>query len=145
MDNVMSRSPQPQAQRSNKVFLGGLNIRFDSVCRKFHHSLFPLGFLQPENCSHTNTSVTKIGQTCLLDPAVYQKPYLFVYLYIITSTPGSAVCNNTVSLFNSIINILSFWGCCDFSSREHSPSYFCVHSLPFYFLTAPARKDRVEV
>lgn len=88
---------------NSKAFLRRLSVSFDSVWRKFHHSLFSLRF-EPENCSHINNSVMKTGQTYLFDPVVHQKPYLFVYLYVITSTPCSPVCNNPASLFNSIIN-----------------------------------------
>lgn len=75
----------------------------------------------------------------LFDPLMYSKPYFHFYPYVTTLSPCWAICNNFISLLNSIYDkhteLLGCWGFC---IREHPTilNSFCLCLCCLYFFTA---------
>lgn len=79
---------------SGRAFPLDLPVDADSMCRKRLPHLSSPGYLRPEDYAVTEAASTEISSTCVLGPAVYHKPCLPVYLYILTTSPCLAICNN---------------------------------------------------
>lgn len=93
----------PRTHETGKAFQGS-EFKYWQCMQEMsvHHSFLLLNVYHLKTSPSTDTVPTKISWTCLIDPAVYSKPCLLVYLYVISLSPCSVVCNNLASLFNWI-------------------------------------------
>lgn len=106
----------------------GPSVNLIVCAENVHYGFLPLD-VYGQDCFPTETIPTDIGQTCLLDCAVYHKPFLLVQLYAITPTSHSS----------HSINMQSPW--CVEASLTHLSQLFCVCTClsVLHSLTAPVR------
>lgn len=105
-----SRSPIPQLHENGKAFLWFNCGHWLCVQKMFTFDFFPLDIYSLKTAP-TETAPPEISQTFLLDPALYHKPCLLVYLYEVTLPPYSTVQDQHSGLR----------GFCGFSIREPNP------------------------
>lgn len=122
--------------KTSGLWESDLPVNAGSTCRKRLPYLSSPGYLWPEDYAVTESAFIEISSTCVLGPAVYHKPCLPVYLYILTTSPclAYAITHLPVQLY--IINTWSFWMAVGSQPPETSTS---VLSISLHLLFGPTQ------